>query len=160
MACSTPPVYWSTGIHLATSAGSNGAEVSYGEQYRKKYQDESTNVSIVSVSRRAGLPHVGQATSTKPGCRASGDSPPRRKSTSSGRSTGRSPSGTATSPCSSQWMMGIGAPQYRCREISQSRKRYVTAARPLPCSSSHLVTAAMLSGERTSSQGPELTMTP
>jgi hypothetical protein len=26
-----------------------------------KYQDESTKVSIVSVSRRAGLPHFGQA---------------------------------------------------------------------------------------------------
>ena len=32
-----------------------------------------------------------------------------------GARTGRSASGTATSPCSSQWMMGIGAPQYRWR---------------------------------------------
>ena len=32
-----------------------------------KYHDESTNVSIVSVSRRAGPPHFGQVTLTKSG---------------------------------------------------------------------------------------------
>ena len=39
-----------------------------------------------------------------------------------------------------QWMIGIGAPQYRCREISQSRSRYEAAARPLPSASSHSIT--------------------
>ena len=34
----------------------------HGSVKRAKYHDESTNVSIVSVSRRAGLPHCGHAT--------------------------------------------------------------------------------------------------
>ena len=33
-----------------------------GSVKRAKYHDESTKVSIVSVSRRAGLPQIGQAT--------------------------------------------------------------------------------------------------
>ena len=60
IACSTPPTYWSTGIHILTSAGSNATSSRCGEQYRRKYHDESTNVSIVSVSRVAGPPHFGQ----------------------------------------------------------------------------------------------------
>src|SRR5947207_12472025 len=64
IACSTPPVYWSTGIHRSTICGSNGRASSLGEQYRKKYQDESTNVSIVSVSRFAEPPHRGHDTFT------------------------------------------------------------------------------------------------
>src|SRR4249920_4124258 len=103
------------------SSRRNGPSSDPGEQYRKKYQDESTNVSMVSVSRRASPPHVGHATFDQVGCRASGDSPPGWKSTSSGSRTGSSSSGTATSPHVSQWMMGIGAPQYRWRLSSQSR---------------------------------------
>src|SRR4029453_19074112 len=82
MACSTPPVYWLTGIHRSTSPGSNGHVSSCGEQYRKKYQEESTNVSIVSVSRFAAPPQLGHVTLTNPSWRASGDSPPGWKSTS------------------------------------------------------------------------------
>ena len=41
----------------------------------RAYQDESTNVSIVSVSRRAGPPHVGHVTLTNSGTCASGESP-------------------------------------------------------------------------------------
>ncbi len=117
-------------------------------------------MSIVSVSRRAGPPHEGQATFTNPSWRASGDSPPGAKSTSSGSSTGRSASGTPTSPQLGQWMIGIGAPQYRCREISQSRSRYEVAARPLPSASSHSITRWIDSDEGTPSNGPDRTITP
>ena len=63
-----------------------------------KYQDESTKVSIVSVSRRAGLPHVGQcdvqevARACSAGCRVPSGTQ------SSGSTTGRSFSGTGTAP--------------------------------------------------------------
>src|ERR671934_21813 len=62
------------------------------------YQDESTKVSIVSGSRFAAPPHFGQRTFMNPGWRASGDSPWGWKSTSSGRTTGSSSSGTGTRP--------------------------------------------------------------
>ena len=75
-----------------------------------KYQDESTNVSIVSVSRLAGLPHLGQPTFRKAACLFSGLPEP-SGIRSSGSTTGRSFSGTGTTPQSSQWMIGIGVPQ-------------------------------------------------
>ena len=40
-----------------------------------KYQEESTNVSIVSVSRRAAPPHEGQLTLTQSSAAASGERP-------------------------------------------------------------------------------------
>ena len=66
------------------------------------YQEEHMKVSMVSVSRRAGASHWGQATWVKVGCPASGDSPVGRNSASSGRSTGRSSSGTGTMPQAAQ----------------------------------------------------------
>jgi hypothetical protein len=83
-------------------AGSNGALVLVASQNRRKYHDESTNVSIVSVSRVAGPPHFGQVALRKPSWRRSGDSPDGRNSTSSGSRTGRSSSGTVWAPCSAQ----------------------------------------------------------
>ena len=83
-------------------------------------------MSIVSVSRLAAPPHFGQATLTQSAAAASGETPrgarsaPRR---SSGSRTGSWSSGTGTSPHDGQWMIGIGVPQKRCREISQSRSR-------------------------------------
>src|SRR5918997_1031865 len=59
MACSMPPMYWSTGNHWRTAWGSNGRSVDHGSAKRRKYHDESTKVSIVSVSRVAGPPLVG-----------------------------------------------------------------------------------------------------
>src|ERR1700722_10662075 len=103
-----PPIYWSTGSHLP-AAPLVGASTQ-GSVKRAKYQDESTKVSIVSVSRRAGLPQLGQATLVKLGCRSSGF-PGRSKLTSSGRRTGRSATGTGTTPQASQWITGIGQPQ-------------------------------------------------
>ena len=110
MACSMPPVYCVTGIHFATSSTENARSANFPVK-RRKYQDESTKVSIVSVSRFAGPPHFGHVTLTKPSCLASGDSPCGEKSTSSGSRTGSSSSGTPTSPHVGQWMIGIGAPQ-------------------------------------------------
>ena len=75
-----------------------------------KYQAESTKVSIVSVSRWAGLPQRGQFTFRKASHLFSGLPEP-SGIRSSGSTTGRSFSGTGTEPQSSQWMMGIGVPQ-------------------------------------------------
>ena len=57
-----PPMYWSTGIQALTIGNSVGAVVIHGSVKRSKYHDESTKVSIVSVSRRAGPSHCGQET--------------------------------------------------------------------------------------------------
>src|SRR3954447_26419723 len=75
MACSMPPMYWSTGSHLAAAAWSNGASSFHGSVNRKKYQDESTNVSMVSASRTAGPPQIGQVVDWNPSWNFSGDSP-------------------------------------------------------------------------------------
>ena len=75
MACSIPPMYWSTGIQWRAISLSNGASGVHGSVKRRKYQEESTNVSIVSVSRVAGPPQIGQVVFRKPGWVASGDSP-------------------------------------------------------------------------------------
>ena len=91
-------MYWSTGIQRATAPGVVGSVAFHGSVKRRKYQDESTNVSIVSVSRRAGAPQV-----------RAGDVAPGRvtvervaglieRLTSSGSTTGRSATGTGTTP--------------------------------------------------------------
>ncbi len=82
-------------------ARSVGAVSIHGSVKRAKYHDESTKVSIVSVSRTAGFPHFGQLTCFQVGWRSSG-LPGRLKSTSSGSFTGRSAAGTGTIPQSSQ----------------------------------------------------------
>src|SRR6476661_4882911 len=105
-----PPMYWSTGSHSSTVLRSVGAVLIHGSVKRAKYQDESTNVSIVSVSRRADPEHFGHFTFFHVGWRSSG-LPGLSKLTSSGNVTGRSFSGTGTTPHLLQWMIGIGQPQ-------------------------------------------------
>src|SRR5690242_16419596 len=105
-----PPIYWSTGIHAFAIFGSVGASAIHGSVKRAKYHDESTNVSIVSVSRCAAPPHVGQLTFFHVGWRSSG-LPGLSNVTSSGSTTGRSFTGTGTTPHLSQWITGIGQPQ-------------------------------------------------
>jgi hypothetical protein len=102
MACSTPPMYWSTGIHRATASVSNGLSSFHGSQKRRKYHAESTKVSIVSVSRTAGPPQMGHVVRRKPSWERNGDSPVGWNSTSSGASTGSCSSGTGTAPWSGQ----------------------------------------------------------
>ena len=82
-------------------------------------------MSIVSVSRVAGPPQVGQVVVTQSVAAPSGEVPlgARSSPAASGSSTGSWSSGTATSPWSGQWTIGIGVPQKRWREISQSRSR-------------------------------------
>ena len=77
------------------------------------YQLESTKVSIVSPSRVAGPPQVGQVVLTHSSAAASGEVPFGLRSAprSSGSSTGSCSSGTSTSPCSGQCTTGMGAPQ-------------------------------------------------
>ena len=67
-----PPTYWSTGHHASTGAGPKGAVSLWGSQNRRKYQDESKNVSMVSVSRAAGPPQRGQVVRTQSVALASG----------------------------------------------------------------------------------------
>jgi hypothetical protein len=67
-------------------------------------------VSIVSVSRVAGPAHFGQVVLTKSARFASGFPAP-LGTQSSGSTTGRSASGTGTSPHAAQWTIGIGVPQ-------------------------------------------------
>ena len=59
-------------------------------------------MSIVSVSRRAGLAQIGQVVFTNSGTLASGGSPVPVMMAWSGSFTGSWSSGTGTAPCSSQ----------------------------------------------------------
>src|SRR5215831_16712428 len=97
---------------------------SCGEGYRRKYHDEPAHCGIVSVSRFAGPPQFGHRVLTQSAIAARGDSPVPvgwYRSTS-GSWTGKSSSGTGTSPqLMEQWTIGIGSPQYLCREKTQSR---------------------------------------
>src|SRR5882724_4627430 len=54
-----PPMYWSTAIQYFARASTMLFFWS-GQAKRMKYQDESTKVSMVSVSRLAALQHHGQ----------------------------------------------------------------------------------------------------
>ena len=89
-----------------------------GEQNLKKYQEESTKVSRVSVSLTAFSPveslvnfHVGWF---------SNGLPLTFKSTSSGSKTGKSFFSTGCASPFWLYTMGIGQPQYLCLETPQS----------------------------------------
>ena len=85
----------------------------FGDRNLKKYQDESTNVSMVSVSRLAGWPHFGHGTFTQSLAPPSGEVPLGERSSplASGKRIGSSLAGTGTSPQESQCTIGIGVPQ-------------------------------------------------
>ena len=116
-------MYWPTGIQALASSAAKGSGASGSPQKRRKYQLESTKVSIVSVSRSAGPPHLGHVVLRNESLVASGERPDGSKVTSSGARTGNWSTGTATMPSCSQWTTGIGHPQNRCLESSQSRSR-------------------------------------
>src|SRR5207247_4279293 len=103
-------MYQSTGISRSTTARVVGAFSFQGSVKRAKYQDESTNVSMVSVSRCALPPHLGQVTCFQVGWRSSA-LPGLSKVASSGSTTGNWSSGTGTTSHFGQWMTGIGQPQ-------------------------------------------------
>ncbi len=83
----------------------------HGSVKRAKYQDESTNVSMVSVSRRAGLAALRAVRRVfQVGWRSSGL--PGLSKVDVVRQLHRQVlSGTGTTPQASQWMIGIGQPQ-------------------------------------------------
>src|SRR5437867_3830637 len=132
----------------------------FGSTYRYMYQDESTNVSIVSVSRRAGPPHFGQVVFTNSGVAAKGDPPSPVSLTLSGSTTGSSLSGIGTIPSFSQYTTGMGVPQYRCREMPQSFSRKTVSARPNPFCSANAAIFAMAVSLSILLYGPEFTLTP
>src|SRR3989442_15594327 len=118
-----PPMYWSAAIQYFARSSTMHSSWS-GQAKRMKYQDESTNVSMVSVSRFAALRHFGHLQFTNDGVLASGLPVP-SGTRFSGRTTGSSSSGTGTSPQASQWTIGVGVPQYGWREMPQTRRRPV-----------------------------------
>ncbi len=138
-----PPIYWSTFIQYAASTGSVGVSA-WGAVKRAKYQDKSTKVSIVSVSRSAAPPQLGQVQSRQVGCQPSG-LPGLSKLTSSGRRTGRFSFFSGTTPQASQWITGIGAPQKRWRDSPQSRRRNLVTPWPTPFSSQKVTAASIAS---------------
>src|SRR3989344_9661785 len=99
-ACSAPPIYWSTGSQYSAMLFSKGFFLFLLSANRRKYQLESTKVSIVSVSLFAFPLHFGHFTSRKDLLVASGFPVP--NSTFSGSRTGKSFSGTGTIPHFSQ----------------------------------------------------------
>src|SRR5690242_13234351 len=104
-----PPMYWSTAIQYC--ARSSIIAFSWpGQQKRAKYHDESTNVSMVSVSRLAARPHDGHWVLTNSGSLLSGLPVP-SGTRCSGSCTGSSSSGTGTSPQDGQCTIGTGQPQ-------------------------------------------------
>src|ERR1035437_8762818 len=106
-ACSGPPTYWSTGSSLSAIALSMGRFMFFASQYLIKYHDESTNVSMVSVSLRAAPPHFGHVTFMND-CDLSSGLPLPVNSTSRGSITGKFSSFSMTMPHLSQYMAGIG----------------------------------------------------
>ncbi len=105
-----PPMYWSTGSQWSTAARSVGASSRVGSVKRAKYQDESTKVSMVSVSRRAGRAALRAGT-----CFQVGMAVERVARLVEGDVLGQVDRqvrvGTGTTPQASQWMTGIGQPQ-------------------------------------------------
>lgn len=67
-----------------------------------------------------GTPYLGQAQFTQSEAVARGEPPLPVKAVMWGKVTGKSCRGTGTGPQAGQWTMGMGVPQYRCRETSQS----------------------------------------
>ena len=100
-----------------------------GEQNLKKYQEESTKVSRVSVSLITFSPEK-SLVNFHEGCFSSG-LPFKLKSTSSGNKTGKS--FLLIGSASPLWLytIGIGQPQYLCLETPQSLSRNVIFFPPI-----------------------------
>src|SRR3989344_4315333 len=115
-ACSAPPMYLSTGMNCLIFNLSKISLLFLLSMYLKKYQLESKKVSIVSVSLFAFPLHLGHFILWNFSLFARGFPWPVNL-TSSGRITGIS---LLTIPHLSQYIIGMGVPQYLCLEISQS----------------------------------------
>ena len=115
----------------------------------------------MSVSLLAGLPHDGQSTLQNIELDSKGLPLP-SKTTSRGNSTGSCSTGTGTAPHASQWMIGIGVPQYLCRLISHGLIFQLIVPLPVPIFSRASQTAAFASEPYSPSKPaiPELTIHP
>ena len=69
---------------------------------------------------RGVAPYLGQEQFTHSEADASGEPPLPVKEVMLGKVTGKSSKGTGTGPQAGQCTMGMGVPQYRCLETSQS----------------------------------------
>lgn len=78
------------------------------------------------------VPYLGQRQFTHSEAVASGEPPLPVKDVMLGKVTGKSSRGTGTGPQAAQWTMGIGVPQYRCLEISQSFSLSLVTSPPTP----------------------------
>ena len=85
-----PPLYQSTGIQYFISSIEAKALSLWGSTNRRKYQEEPAHWGMVSVSRFAGPPHLGQVQFRKDSMRARGDWPsvPGSKFSTSGSRSG------------------------------------------------------------------------
>src|ERR1700730_16721413 len=114
---------------------------------RQAYHAESMNVSIVSTSRSAISPS-GISTVRNVSEVAKGERTPwTEKSTSRGRRTGNSDSGTGSHVPSDKRTIGIGQPQYRWRPIDQSRSLNRMTFLPTPRASTAAEIASMAAAE-------------
>src|SRR3989338_10146510 len=103
MACSIPPIYWSTGIQYPAASLSNGPFSYSGLQYLRKYHELSTKVSMVSVSLLALPWHFGHLVSTNSLHVSNGfPLPVNLHFSGRGNLTGRFSNGTGTVPHFSQ----------------------------------------------------------
>src|SRR3989338_1044666 len=98
--CSCHPIYWSTGIQKFIFFESNIFLLLSGSQYLKKYHEELAKVSIVSVSLLASHLHFGHLVLIHSSFVARGL--PFPNATFIGSITGKSFSGTGTTPHFSQ----------------------------------------------------------
>ena len=141
-ACSTPPTYRSTGIQYFSFSGFHASFSFKGSINRRKYQQEPAHCGIVLVSL---FPISVFTHSSIP---AKGDSPVPVGSylSTSGSVRGRSDSFNGIFFPPSPWIIGIGSPQYRCREKSQSLSLYCTFLSPFLFASSHSIAVSIASG--------------
>ena len=70
-----PPLYQSTGDQYSSASLEAKALSLWGSIYRRKYQQEPAHWGMVSVSRWAGPPHLGQVVFTQSVILERGDSP-------------------------------------------------------------------------------------
>ena len=77
-----------------------------------------------------------------------------------GNSTGSWSSGTGTMPSFSQWIIGIGVPQYRWREMPQSFNRNCTVPSPTPRCSAAAIIVRCASADGSPEYSPESTSVP
>jgi hypothetical protein len=93
-----------------------------GSVKRAKYQEESAKVSSVSVSRCAGPPQAGtgRGLPVQIGIQRIA---PHREIDFLRQQHRQLASGTGTTPQAAQCTMGMGQPQGRWRDTSQSRRR-------------------------------------